>query len=109
MKITRLRATALACATFATLFVGASQPASAAYVDVQIGAAPPPPIRVEHRWAPPYRGAVWIPGHYEWARGRYVWFGGYYGYPPRPGAYWIAPRYYTRGGVYYYHAGRWGY
>ena len=109
MKITRLRAAAFVCAFSAIFFVGMNQKASAAYVDVQIGAAPPPPVIVEHPWARPYRGAVWIAGHYEWRGGRYVWIGGYYDYPPRHGAYWVGPRYINRGGVYYYRAGHWGY
>jgi hypothetical protein len=31
----------------------------------------PPPARVEVIGVAPYRGAVWVPGH--WARGRYDW------------------------------------
>lgn len=31
----------------------------------------PPPARVEVIGVAPYRGAVWIPGH--WVRGRYDW------------------------------------
>lgn len=91
MKKIQLRLSALALVALAALFAAPSQ-ASAAFVDIQVGGPPPPPV-VERRWAPPYRGAVWIPGHQEWIRGRWVWVGGYYGYPPRPGAYWVPGRY----------------
>lgn len=93
MKIISLRTTLLAAATFATLAFSSSQASAAVNIGISVGGPPPPP-RVEHRWAAPYRGAVWIPGHNEWIRGRWVWVGGYYTYPPRHGAVWVQPRYY---------------
>jgi hypothetical protein len=101
MKITPLRTVALAGLAGAALFVGANR-ASAVDVGIQVG-APPPPVIVEHPWARPYRGAVWIGGHHEWINGAWVWVGGYYAYPPRHGAYWVRGHY--RHG--YYYPGHW--
>ena len=95
--------TLLAFAVVAMLFIGSNQ-ASAQYVSIRVG-TPPPPVVVERRWAPPYRGAVWIPGHHEWIRGSWVWVGGYYTYPPRRGGYWV-PAHYRHG---YYYPGHWAY
>lgn len=36
----------------------------------------PPKVRVEVRPAPPFKAAVWIPGHWQWKHGRYVWVPG---------------------------------
>jgi len=103
MKITRFRLALLALFAIVASFAGSTQ-ASAQSFSIQIG-TPPPPMVYEHRWAPPYRGAVWIPGHHEWINGRWVWVGGYYTYPPRRGGYWVPARY--RGG--YYYPGHWAY
>jgi len=103
MKITRLRLALLAFFAVAMSFIGSTQ-APAQSVSIQVG-TPPPPIVVEHPWARPYRGAVWVPGHHEWIRGRWVWIAGYYTYPPRRGGHWIPARY--RGG--YYYPGHWAY
>ncbi len=103
MKTHLLRLVLLALLAVSMLTVGSGQ-ASAQSINIQVG-TPPPPLVVEHRWAPPYRGAVWIAGHHEWIRGRWVWVAGYYTYPPRRGAYWVPARY--RGG--YYYPGHWAY
>ena len=97
-----LRMAVLAGAILATSFIGSTQASAATYVSVRVG-TPPPPLVVEQRWAPPYRNAVWIPGHHEWVNGQWVWVGGYYAYPPRHGAHWVPARY--RGG--YYYPGHW--
>ena len=102
MKITPLRLAVLAFAATAIVFVGSSQASAATYAGIQVG-VPPPPIVVEHPWARPYRGAVWIAGHHEWVNGAWVWVGGYYAYPPRHGAYWVRASY--RHG--YYYPGHW--
>lgn len=104
MKIGSLRTLALAGLVAASFFVDSKQ-ASAANVgfSIQVGTPPPPPRADYHRWPPPYRSAVWIPGHNEWINGRWVWVGGYYGYPPRPGAHWVPGRY-KHG---YYYPGHW--
>jgi len=83
MKITPLRLAALAFVAIVMSFVCPGK-ASAVAVSIQVG-TPPPPIVVEHPWARPYRGAVWIAGHHEWVNGVWVWVGGYYAYPPRHG------------------------
>jgi hypothetical protein len=104
MKITRLRVIALAFIAAIMLFTGSNQASAAVNVGISVG-GPPPPVVVERRWAPPYRGAVWIPGHQEWVNGRWVWIGGYYSYPPRRGGYWVPGRYRHH----YYYPGHWAY
>jgi len=104
MKITRFRLAALAFIAIVMSFVSTSKASAAVNVGIQIG-TPPPPIVVEHPWARPYRGAVWIPGHHEWVNGTWVWVAGYYTYPPRRGGYWVSARY--RHG--YYYPGHWAY
>ncbi len=39
---------------------------------------PPPPPLVEYRPAPPFRRAVWVPGHWRYNGYRYVWVRGHY-------------------------------
>lgn len=101
MKITPLRTLALAATTFVILSVSSRQ-ASADSISIRVG-TPPPPVIVEHRWAPPYRTAVWIDGHHEWIHGHWVWVSGYYTYPPYRGAYWV-PGHYRHG---FYRPGHW--
>ncbi len=103
MNITPLRTAALSCAAFVLLSIGASHASAQVGVNIQVGTPPPPPGPVYHQWARPYPGAVWIAGHNEWINGRWVWVGGYYGYPPRPHAVWVQPRYHHG----YYYPGYW--
>ena len=102
MKITPLRTVALAGVAGALLFAGSNQASASVGISIQVG-TPPPPLIVEHPWARPYPGAVWIAGHHEWINGRWVWVGGYYAYPPRRGAVWVSG-YYRHG---YWHPGYW--
>ena len=96
----------LAAFAWVASFVGATMPASAGSVNVGISVGgPPPPVVAEHRWARPYRGAVWIPGQQQWVNGRWVWVPGYYTYPPRPGGYWVPGRYHHG----YWYPGYWRY
>src|SRR5271163_4191429 len=96
MKLVSLRLMALALVATAALFVAPGKASAATYVNVQVGTPPPvAPGYVDHPWARPYPGAVWIQPHYEWAGGRWVWYRGYYGYPPRRGAVWVPARYHN--------------
>ena len=104
MKLISFKLGALVLVTGAALSVSPKR-ASAAVVNVQIGAPPPVPVVVEHPWARPYRGAVWIAPHYEAINGAWVWVHGYYAYPPRPGARWV-PGHYRHG---YWRPGHWAY
>ena len=46
----------------------------------------PPPVQVEElRPAPPFQGAVWIPGYWHWSGVRHVWAAGRWS--PRPAGY----------------------
>lgn len=104
MKITSLRAAALAGAALVVLSFGSTRASAATYVNVRVGTPPPPPPAVVYRpWTPPYQGAVWIAGHHEWVGNSWVWVGGYYAYPPRRGAYWVPARYHHH----YYYPGHW--
>jgi hypothetical protein len=102
MNITSLRTVVLACAAGALLFAGSNQASAQVSFNIQVGTPPPPPV-VEHRWARPYPGAVWIAGHQEWVHGGWVWVAGYYAYPPRHGAAWV-PGHYHNG---YWFPGHW--
>jgi hypothetical protein len=55
-------------------------------------AGQPPPSPAEPVPAPPYAGAVWIQGHYDWSAEGWVWLPGSY-VRPRAGHRWVAPRY----------------
>jgi hypothetical protein len=93
MKIPSFGTASLALVA-AVVFFTSMGPAPA-QLNIQIGGPsrpPPPPPPPEHRWHEPYHGAYWIRGHNEWRDGRWVWIGGYYGYPPYPGAVWIEGR-----------------
>ena len=59
---------------------------AAALIDLSLGATAcvsrvalvPPPARVEVIGVAPYRGAVWVPGHWSRARYNWVWVRGYW-------------------------------
>jgi hypothetical protein len=53
----------------------AYQPPPPPVQEVVVEATPPPPIE-EVRPAPPFEGAVWIPGYWHWSGSRHVWVGG---------------------------------
>jgi hypothetical protein len=50
--------------------------------------SPPPPPKAEVRPPIPHPKAVWIPGHWEWKKGKYVWVPGHWVKEPPPGAVW---------------------
>jgi len=63
-------------ATIAAGLIALSLAATGCVTRVALG---PPPARVEVIGVAPYRGAVWVPGH--WTRARYnnwVWVRGYW-------------------------------
>ena len=68
------------------------------YVEVQ---SPPPALQVETMPAP-VTGQVWVPGHYDYVDGQYVWTAGSM-QPERTGYVYVTPRYVD--GKYY--VGRW--
>jgi hypothetical protein len=57
--------------------------------------------------APPYYGAVWIPGEWTWSGGRYVYVHGYYTHA-RAGHVWVRGSWYNNGRGYVWHRGHWG-
>lgn len=66
----------------------------------------PPPLQIEVIPAPPFTSAVWIPGHWFWAGGRYAWLPGHYAYP-HARLRWVAPHWRQRAGGWYFVPGRW--
>ena len=52
----------------------------------------PPAVTVERVAARPSMDAVWIGGHYEWEKKKWVWVDGKWVVPPRPNAIWIGGR-----------------
>jgi len=53
----------------------AYQPPPPPVQEMVVESAPPPPVE-EVRPAPPFEGAVWIPGYWHWSGARHVWVGG---------------------------------
>jgi hypothetical protein len=72
------------------------------YVDV----APPDPV-VEVVSVAPDAGYVWIPGHYRYDRGTYLWVGGRWDYPPRGRTVWVTGRWQRSDRGWYWVSGRW--
>jgi hypothetical protein len=79
--------------------------ARVAYVGPTIAVAPPAPI-VETYGAPPYAGAVWIGGYWDWVGGRHVWHGGGW-QAGRPGYAWEPHRWVAVNGGYRMAPGHW--
>lgn len=70
--------------------------------------APPPPPKVEV--IPPRGGGprqIWLPGHWRYYGGHYVWIGGRWEAPPRGGAQYVAPHWETRGKEHLFFEGYW--
>lgn len=104
MNIPSIRTLALA------LFLGvagASAAQAEASLYISVGNQAPPPNRYERQWQQPYPNAVWVPGHNEWRKERYVWVPGYYSYPPRGKKKWVGPNYRHAPNGYYYRPGYW--
>ena len=79
---------------------------SAAFAQVVVHVAPPPPIVERHPVAPGPR-YVWIDGYHRWDGHRYVWVGGRWVLPPQPGAVWIPGHWDRRPGGYVWIQGHW--
>lgn len=99
------RRLALGALLAGVLGAGGTALAQPYYSDDRIRRAPPPPRR-ERIPRPPYRGAVWVPGHWAWQNRRYVWVSGRY-IRPQPGRHWTAGRWKQNQGNWVYTPGRW--
>lgn len=76
----------------------------------------PPPAVVDRPLTPatndrpdeaPSPQHVWVPGHWRWMEGSYVWVAGDWHLPPVPGAAWIAPQWQPQGSGYVLRDGYW--
>lgn len=79
-------------------------------------ANPPPAAVVDKPLLPPTNDVpnpqpspqdVWIPGHWHWGQGSYVWVAGDWQVPPAPNATWIAPQWQPVGSGYVLHEAFW--
>lgn len=68
--------------------------------------APPAPRVVVQPVAPPYQGAVWIDGHWNWSGASWVWVDGYWE-QPRAGYIYVTPRWEQRGRSWVQSPGGW--
>ena len=91
-------------AALATAILGTS----AAFAQVVVRIAPPPPI-VEHRPVRPGPAYVWTGGYHRWDGARYVWVPGRWAVPPRRGGVWVAGHWRHRRGGYVWVPGHWRY
>ena len=80
--------------------------ASAAFAQVVVRVAPPPPV-VEHRPVAPGPRYVWTDGYHRWDGHRYVWVSGRWVVPPRPGVVWVPGHWAERGGGWVWIEGHW--
>ncbi len=75
------------------------------YVGPAVATAPPAPI-VESFGAPPFAGAFWVGGYWNWAGGRYRWVNGYW-QRPRPGFRWQQRSWYRARDGWHMRGGGW--
>jgi hypothetical protein len=68
----------------------------------------PPVVRTEVRVRAPSTRHVWVPGYWNWQRGRHVWTGGRWRLPPTRGQIWVEPRWVNEGGDWVFYNGYWG-
>lgn len=97
---------AAAVASAAVLGLGTlAAPAAQAqvYLDVRLGAPPPPRYEAP---PPPRNGYVWAPGYWEPRGHRYAWRAGHW-QRGRPGQHWRAPEYREHGGRWQQVRGGW--
>lgn len=50
---------------------------------------------------------AWIPGHWRWGQGAYVWIAGHWDIPPIPNATWVGPEWQQQGSGYVLREGYW--
>src|SRR3954470_15082566 len=50
---------------------------------------------------------VWVPGHWRWLEGAYVWEAGRWDIPPAPNMTWMAPQWQPQGNGYILKEGFW--
>jgi hypothetical protein len=75
-------------------------------VRVDATTAPPGP-RAEVQPPAPAPGYAWVPGHWRWERGAYVWRAGHWTRPPSSGAVWVPAQWVKHGGAWYFKDGHW--
>ena len=89
------------------LVIGAlALPVYAADVEVQINAAPPPPVKVEVSPPAPRTGYIYEPGHYNWDGQKYQWQDSRY-IEARPGRTYTPTTVEKKGDVWIYKKGGW--
>jgi hypothetical protein len=94
------------------LMLAAAAPACApAYYDEPVEGtivvqSAPPPVQVETRPAPPYQGAIWVEGYWNWSGGQYVWVPGRWD-RGRRGYVWVPHHYQRHGRGWRYIPGHW--
>ena len=67
----------------------------------------PPPIIVEHQTLAPHPGYVWQPGYHRWDGTRYVWSAGTWARPPYRHAVWVPGHWVNERRGYYWVEGHW--
>lgn len=77
-----------------------------AAVDYGVVAVAPPADIVEVRAAPPFAGAVWLPGYWHWTGATHVWMAGRWS-APRPGHVWEPHRWVQGPGGWKFAPGHW--
>ena len=106
-----MRSTGLKAGVGALLVAGALlggcvvAPAPGYYYGGVVTVAPPEP-QVEVYGAPPYAGAVWIGGYWNWVGGRHVWVGGHWDHG-RPGYHCVPHAWVHEGGGWRMSRGHW--
>lgn len=107
----RLRATAFGVA----MFVWGVANGSAAATVPNAAVVPPAPV-IEKPLAPaandtpgeqPSAQHVWVPGHWRWHEGAYVWEAGRWEIPPAPNVMWDPPQWQQQGSGYVLREGYW--
>jgi hypothetical protein len=79
---------------------------AAAFAQVVVRIAPPPPIPEHHDHAP-HDGWIWVEGHHRWDGQHYVWVHGFWAHPPHPGAIWVHHHWERRGDGWVLVEGHW--